>query len=60
MRIHIDFTLDVKPEDLPALKKLAETDSAIEAGWFIHAEAMDYVMDYMRDNGVPSTLVREK
>lgn len=61
MRIKVDFTVEVQPEHLPALKELAALDpnaKAERAAEFVRGDAADYVITYLEDNGVPVTLVR--
>lgn len=58
MRIRVDFTLEIQPEKLPALRELASADNNNDALYFVKAEAEDYVRDYLSSNGVPNRTIR--
>lgn len=52
MRIRIDFSFDVPPESLPALRELAVAETNAEARSFLNADAEQYLLDYLEANGV--------
>jgi hypothetical protein len=59
MRIHVDFTLEVPPDQLANLRQLAEADGDTNAaGWFVRAEAEEAIQGYLGDNGVNSRVIR--
>lgn len=59
MRIRVNFTVEVPPDQLAKLRALAEAgkDTA-EAGWFVRAEAEEHLQNYLGDNGVNSRIVQ--
>jgi hypothetical protein len=53
MKIRVRFTLDVAPEDLPALRTLAGgVETNAEARAFVVADAAEYAADYLSNNDV--------
>lgn len=58
MRIRIDFTLEIDACDLPALKTLAQTDTAEDARGFVRSEVEEHAMTYLSQNGVNAEVVR--
>lgn len=58
MKIHVDFTLDVDPKHLAALRALTMSENNGDAATFIRGEAEDLIRGYMEDNGVPSRVIQ--
>lgn len=52
MRVRVDFSFDVPPESLAALRELAAADTNAEARAFLQADAEEYLLTYMGANGV--------
>ncbi len=59
MRIKVDFSIDVPPESLPALRELAAANDNETARLFVKGDAQEYVIKYLEDNGVRVTVVRD-
>lgn len=60
MRIHVDFTIEVPADALPALRELAAAEDNVTARLFFAYDAHDYLIGYLTSNGIPARLVREK
>jgi hypothetical protein len=59
MRINVNFTIEVRPEDLPALRELAAADNNQDAIGFVRGDAQQYTLDYLTSNGVRATVLRD-
>lgn len=58
MKIHVDFTMDIPEESVPALIELAVADDRAAARSFVRAEAEENILSYLEDNGVHPVAVR--
>ena len=61
MRIRVDFTIDVPPESMDALRELAgegSDGSVTELRGYVRGEAEDYIYAYLEGNGVGFSRVR--
>lgn len=58
MRIAVNFALDVPDEAVADLIELAGGGARLDARRFVQAEAEQYTIDYLQDNGVTVRPIR--
>lgn len=56
MKIKVNFTIDVAPEHLAALREFTSSDNNSSAATFIRGEAAEYLQTYLEENGIPLTV----
>lgn len=59
MKVHVDFTVEIDPEYLDALRELAgNADTIADVRLFVHREAEEYLLGYLDTGGVRARLAR--
>ena len=57
MRINVNFTVNVDPANLAALREFMECEDNVDAAAAVRSEAEDYVVEYFTDHGIPLVVV---